>query len=40
MNMYRIIIIGFILFSFLLNLVVERLNLGRMQTSLPDEFSG
>jgi len=38
MNPYLIIVLAFILFGFFLNLVVERLNIKRIQTSLPEDF--
>jgi STE24 endopeptidase len=38
MNPYLIVILAFILISFSLNLIVERLNLKYIQTNLPKEF--
>jgi STE24 endopeptidase len=38
MNPYLLVVLAFILFSFFLNLVVERINLTCIQTSLPEEF--
>lgn len=38
MNPYLIVVLAFILFSFFLNLIMERLNLRCIQTYLPDEF--
>jgi len=40
MNSYLIVVLIFILLHFLLSLTVERLNLGCIQTSLPEEFRG
>jgi len=40
MSIYLVVIITFILLSFLLNLTVDRLNLSCIQTSLPEEFKG
>jgi len=37
-NPYLIAVLTFILISFFLNLIVERINLGCIQTSLPEEF--
>jgi STE24 endopeptidase len=37
-NPYLIAVLGFILVSFFLKLIVERLNLGCIQTCLPEEF--
>ena len=38
MNIYAIIILGTILFSYALDLVAELLNLGALRAELPDEF--
>lgn len=39
-NAYLLIIVGLILFRYLLNLVSERLNLGHATTKVPAEFKG
>ena len=40
MNGYLIFILALLLLSWLLSLVVERLNLGHLSTTIPDEFQG
>jgi hypothetical protein len=39
-NIFLIAVITFILLGFLLRLTIDRLNLGCIQNSLPEEFKG
>ena len=40
MNTYLIIILALILFNYVLDLVLNRLNLNHISSDIPDEFEG